>query len=492
MGKPLTIGWAQTDITPDRPVYVIGQLFTRFSSYVHDPLTATCLVIENEDDQVTFVSLDMASVPTAQIPRIIDRLAIDGLDPDKVCFCVTHTHNATQFTAETTRTRYFEAYLGTDRCPDRRILEPDDILKDEEAEEFLITRIVDLITDAWQQRAPGGISYGQDYAAVAFNRRPQFRKDDGTRESRMYGACHVPSFTGLEGSSDHSALMLYTWDLDRQLTGILVNIPCPAQVCELQDFITADYWNDARAEIRNVFGQVFVLPLCGAAGDQNPLDLIRLSRHNEETLRIWNSQQKAVHRNLDMTRECAAIGRRIADAVSRVFDTARNQIDTRPVFKHERIELSVPIRRVTEEMYGEAKQIVEDAKEAHGPDNRLTEPEMIRLFEPIGVVNRWALQQSRETFDFPVFLIRIGQAAFATNPFELFCEYGFRIRARSNAEQTFIVQLSSNATGSYLPTEAAVAGGSYGAKPVSSLVGPDGGDTLVEATVTGLNKLFGG
>ena len=41
MEKNICIGWAQTDITPDRPIYVIGQLYSRISSYVHDPLTAT-------------------------------------------------------------------------------------------------------------------------------------------------------------------------------------------------------------------------------------------------------------------------------------------------------------------------------------------------------------------------------------------------------------------------------------------------------------------
>ena len=36
MEKNIRIGWAQTDITPDRPIYVIGQLYSRISSYVHD------------------------------------------------------------------------------------------------------------------------------------------------------------------------------------------------------------------------------------------------------------------------------------------------------------------------------------------------------------------------------------------------------------------------------------------------------------------------
>ena len=49
MNTQINIGWAQTDITPDRPIYVIGQLYSRISSYVHDPITATCLVLENGD-----------------------------------------------------------------------------------------------------------------------------------------------------------------------------------------------------------------------------------------------------------------------------------------------------------------------------------------------------------------------------------------------------------------------------------------------------------
>ena len=64
MEKNIRIGWAQTDITPDRPIYVIGQLYSRISSYVHDPLTATCLVLENGQEQMILVSADMPGVPT--------------------------------------------------------------------------------------------------------------------------------------------------------------------------------------------------------------------------------------------------------------------------------------------------------------------------------------------------------------------------------------------------------------------------------------------
>ncbi len=48
-------------------------------------------------------------------------------------------------------------------------------------------------------------------------------------------------------------------------------------------------------------------------------------------------------------------------------------------------------------------------------------------------------------------VIRLGEVAFATNPFELYLDYAVRIQARSHAGQTFLVQIA-NGTGSYLPS----------------------------------------
>ena len=97
MNKQINIGWAQTDITPDRPVYVIGQLYSRISSYVHDPITATCLVLENGEEQMTMVSCDMGSVPVNHIAPILERVNVPGLDKSHVVFNVIHTHNSSRF-----------------------------------------------------------------------------------------------------------------------------------------------------------------------------------------------------------------------------------------------------------------------------------------------------------------------------------------------------------------------------------------------------------
>ena len=486
MNKQINIGWAQTDITPDRPVYVIGQLYSRISSYVHDPITATCLVLENGEEQMTMVSCDMGSVPVNHIAPILERVNVPGLDKSHVVFNVIHTHNSSMFTMETTREVYFKSVLG-DLCPDKE--EPANILKDEEAGEFFIERIVALIEDAWESRVPGAVSTASDYAAVAFNRRPQFLVN-GKRESKMYGTCSEPNFLGYEGGSDHSADMLYTWDLNGNLTGAAVCIPCPAQVYELHDFISADFWGEARNCIREELGNIYILPWCGAAGDQNPLDLTRISKDNVNELKVWNAQETAVMRNIDMLQECKDIGERICEAVLRGYRKAKNYAENRPVFKTKVFEMDVALRTVSKEDVDAAQARIDAVKAKFAPGEKMSEGEMIRCFEDIGYLNRWKLQQQTNRFHFPIFVFRLGRAVFATNPFELYVDYSLRMKARCKARQAFIIQLSSNAKGGYLPTQAAVDGGSYGSKPVSTMVGPNGGDELVEKTLAAMDSLF--
>ena len=61
-------------------------------------------------------------------------------------------------------------------------------------------------------------------------------------------------------------------------------------------------------------------------------------------------------------------------------------------------------------------------------------------------------------------------------------------QARSPAIQTFVVQLTGH--GWYLPTEAAARGGGYSAVAQSNLVGPAGGQVLVDRTVELMDSLW--
>lgn len=107
-----------------------------------------------------------------------------------------------------------------------------------------------------------------------------------------------------------------------------------------------------------------------------------------------------------------------------------------------------------------------------------------------GIADRYRLLQEDPGATYPVeiHVVRLGDLVVCTNPFELFCEYGIRMKARSPATQTFVVQMSG--LGSYLPTARAQAAGHYSAIPQSNIIGPAGGQMLVDKTVEIITELF--
>ena len=461
-------------------------MYMRYSGYVHDPLTATALALDNGEARAILVSMDMTEVPVHALPAIREAVAKEGIEPEWVSFSVTHSHNASSFYDDFMRSENEQVY---DPAILPRFEAPKDVLKPEESESFFVESIAGMIVRAWDGRKPGGVSAAHDYAVVGFNRRPQFAREGGL-ESVMYGDCSRDDFRRFEGGVDSSVELLYTWDEDRVLTGVVVNVPCPSQVYELHCFLSADYWAPTRSAIRERFGRnVYVLPLCGAAGDLSPIDLVRISRDNRQALKDWGGQTKEVLRNFDMTLTCQGIAARITEAVSRGYHEAANYIDPSPVFLHRTFRMQLPIRQVSEADYNEAVRQVEAIHARFSAEHPMTMADLVQAFEPQGVILRYRQQTRDPFFAFSCHIIRLGDVAIATNPFELFHEYGLRMKARTRARQLFIAQLS-NDCGGYLPTHAAVEGGSYSSKPASTVCGPEGGEALIDKTLETIDEMF--
>ncbi|MCZ6679623.1 MAG: hypothetical protein O7E52_20535 [Candidatus Poribacteria bacterium] len=95
------IGWASTNITPEKPVALAGQFRTRILQSVHDPVTATVLAIEatNENgitEQAIMVSCDLVAIRGMVPDRLRDLVKprLTGLDVRKLLLNATHTHTA--------------------------------------------------------------------------------------------------------------------------------------------------------------------------------------------------------------------------------------------------------------------------------------------------------------------------------------------------------------------------------------------------------------
>lgn len=512
----MKIGWAQADITPDKPALLAGQFYARVSEGIMDPVTATALAIEGAMDggasqQVVMVSCDLATISDDLRDAVRERVraACPEIVPENLFIGATHTHSApdsrmTPYGMNACRSEYKDETLaphlqsaqqvGHGMWPFLELENEFGAMTPAAYFEFAAARIAEAVVHAWRNREPGGISFGMSHAVIGRNRRLTYA--DGT--SQMYGNPAVPDFRYVEGYEDHSVQAMMTYSVDRTLTGIVVNIPCPSQVSEHIYQISADYWHETRVELRKRFGEkLFVLPQCAPAGDQSPHVLI--GKRAEE--RMWRLKGRTLEQNAPREE----IAQKIARAISDIVPFAEQEIEWNPAIVHTVETLELPRRMISE-------KDVEDALEESRPFKEQFE----RLMDEIGknpairqkprwytditrayrqmergkrVQKRFELQQTQPTMPIEVHAIRLGDIAFATNPFELYLDYAVRIRELSQAVQTFLIQ-KSGCSGTYLPSERSVSHKGYGSVPASTDIGPEGGEQLVAWTVDTVNRMF--
>jgi len=478
-GKGIFIGWAVKDITPDRPVNLYGQFHQRISERVHDPVTITTLAMSTEQDHAVMVSCDICTINSDILERCRDAIGrkTPGLDVSKVILNATHTH-----TAPSIREGVYPP-------------EPEGVMTASEYAGFFIRAVAEAVDMAWKRRKKGGVSWAYGHAVVGHNRRTSYfdtpgRRQGGERSSGriidgssiMYGRTDDPDFSHMEGYEDHGVEILFTWDAKKRLTGMIINLACPSQETEMATYISADFWHDIREEVRKRCGRkLFILPQCSAAGDQSP-HLLLYRKAEERMLKL---------RGMTMRQE---IGRRVAGTVEDVLPYAGKEIHGNPPLSHTVKTVQLKKRLVTDEEVEIVRKDLEDLEKWVPANDGEKSTRFMSMNRCRKVLEKYAEQKDRPLSEEEIHIIRLGDVAFATNRFELFLDYGLRIKARSPFLQTFIVQLAAGGrdTGTYLPTEKAVAGKGYSANIYDNEVGPEGGRKLVEETVRALAELMGG
>ena len=179
------------------------------------------------------------------------------------------------------------------------------------------------------------------------------------------------------------------------------------------------------------------------------------------------------------------LGRRISNAVSDTVDIAKADIRTDAPFGHIVEDLPLPPRIILQREYEDAKKNIAQYSVVERPDNRVIT--MLALEK--GIVHRFEHAKELPPYDMELHVLRVGDIAITTNTFELYLDWGIQMKARSPAQQTFILQLT-NGCGMYLPTAFAIEGGSYSGLPHVNKVGPEGGQMLVDQTVRAMQALF--
>ena len=155
--------------------------------------------------------------------------------------------------------------------------------------------------------------------------------------------------------------------------------------------------------------------------------------------------------------------------------------------EHRVINLDLPIRRATLTDLKNAENGIKEYLRCKNGDSDYNDVANLQVH--LGVIRRFKLQEQLNTLETEIHVIRLGSISFATNPFELFLDYGNQIKARAICEQTFLVQLA-NGTEGYLPTEKAEKHGHYSAFISSGQVGHIGGDMIVRETLDNIKDMF--
>ena len=489
--NPIKIGWSIVDITPEKPVLIKGQFPARVSEGVLDPVKVTALAMESgsgtQSEKVIMISCDLVRIDKCLLDAVRDivKSTLPEVPPENIVINSTHTHASIHYGNEPDAKSLYGIAL--------EVLSPIECLR------YISVSIAQAAKEAWNNRQSGGISYGLGHAVVGHQRI----QVDHSGKALMYGSINRPEFSHMEGFEDHSVKLLYTWDRNSNLTGIVINLVAPSQVTEHIYQISADFWHDTRVEINKRLGkEIYILPQSSPGGGLSP--------HVMVETRAEERMQKLMFPDVDSGRN--SLGRRkqiawrIADAVTSVLPYMKDVIEWEAEFSHEMEVVNLSRRRIPVD---EVETAMQESKEwekryekllkdiENNPDIRKEKrwyTDVSRAYRMMlrgqSVKERYEMEKIQPEYPAEIHVVRIGDIVFATNPFELYLDFGTRIIGRSPAVQTFLVQFTNGSSSSdgYLPPQRAVAGGAYGAVPASGLVGPEGGEKLVAKTLEMINN----
>lgn len=470
----LKVGAVEVDITPTGTVYIAGWSPYRISKGVESPLKVNILAMEStgkdgKTETAMILVFDLVSVRSGLMLPLRKAISkkFPNWDIDKMLFCATHTHCA--------------PVVNDPQTVAEGITKPSDYVNE------IIPKIVEGMDSAWKTRRKVKFSYGLGNAVVACNRITVYKNGSGA----MYGKTNMRAFREMESGEDHEVGSMFFWDEEDRPIAFLVNVACPAQENERHNncYLSSDYWGKVRDLVHKKYGDsVVVVGLCGAAGDTSPHQLYHLAAR-ERMSRL---------RNLSPTEE---IARRIFQGIEEVYPLAFSDRQNSIVMKHQHKVLTLPQRIPTKKEYENA---VEENKRQKNKKNTVTGGND-------RVISRYlALEKNpNPSFKTPVNVLRLGDTVLCSNQFEYYTSYGVQIKARSKATQTFIAQLTNGSknyetddprqldalqlwgsAGSYLPTERGVRGGAYGGMLRTNIVGPEGGQIIVDETLKMIDELW--
>ncbi len=443
----ILVGSAAVDITPPLSIPHLGFVPRqgRFTG-VADRLYARAFVFEGDDHRrVALLCCDSLGFgngilgPGRHFTDEVRALVAErtGLEPGALMLASTHAHSAPET-------------LGITRLLD--------VPAAAAWLEVLIDQLASAVEMAGRDLHPCLLKAGRgEVRDVAKNRRPSAQ---GLTLDAQAAA----------GRLDRELQVLVCQDKTGAARQVLVNFQCHPVTMQVQPLVSADYPGVATALLERT------LPGCrtagflqGAAGNLNP---VRGDSRDYRDVQLYGAmvagEALKVAAGLLGDDGAASGSGAVAWASERVMAPPRPPVDRGP--------LEAQLRAAEAQVAG-----------ARTPQERIqAESALRRAREGLMIPDRYAEPQEAE-----VQVLRLGDLAIASNPGEMFTEWGLRIKGGSTAPHTFVSELTNGWIG-YLLNEGGFAEGGYEAVPGPwTQVGEEAGAIVSDAALRLIEGLWG-
>ncbi len=237
--RPIEIGVAQVDITPQSPIRLNGFLARNSESQgVQRKIWAKALAIGSEQQGTALlVTVDNLGVPAAITEELAGRLKTRaGLPRERLAVSASHTHTAPCLTGVTPN-------IFGKPIPDDQRGRIDAYTRG------LVDKLEQVCLEAIRDRRPAKLGWARGQVDFARNRRRQ------------------------GGPVDHALPMLRATDLDGRLRAVLVGYACHCTTLDPKDnLISGDWAGDAREAIEANHPGAIAMVVIGCGADSNPRD----------------------------------------------------------------------------------------------------------------------------------------------------------------------------------------------------------------------------
>ncbi len=410
--KTLRAGAAIADITPPLGVSLNGGMRDRTATFIHDPLSARCVVLDDGSSTLALVICDSCLIPREIVLDAKAEIEAEiGIPQDHVLIAATHAHSCP------TCTPAFQSEV-VPGYP-----------------EFLASKIAEGVQEAHDRLE--GAEIGWDVGSNdkhVFNRRwfmkpgtvpagPFIGKTDGVKMNPPAGS---PNLVEPAGPIDPSLPVVMIRGLHGDPIALVANFALHYVGGTGAGHVSADYFGafarqvTEKLKLQEAQPPFVALMSNGASGDINNINF-RERRISQEPYE-----------------QIETVAEDVANEAIRVLEAIEFQpsvtLDART------IDLELGVRRPTESEVLEAESIIDAA---NGP--------VMQSLQEIYARETVLLADYPPTVPVTVQAIRIGELAIVAAPCEVFVEIGLKLKEESPFPTTILIELANGYNG-YLPT----------------------------------------